>query len=301
MRLSSFNARTLFGAVALAAAAGAASGAQPAWADFVERDFPFFSSVLDARRLGNGLPADNLTPRGIILNLGAGGWVCFDLDLLRVAAVWTGSGVTPVSMAQGSYHVAGRKAPEGQEALPEPVGTVWVANGIYPGWQSGESCTFTDPRDPGPDPREVGRGPMLLKSGRFEALRLMNRGVRLEYRVGNTAVQERITGDVQPQQRKITRQFRLNPVSTPLWLLVGRKSASPAAQGLTLTVTARSFDKLGRPGAERRETPDGCYAVYVHPSEEPVEFEVTLALSGRSEAVEPEAVSASPKKSSSGR
>ena len=41
------------------------SKAASAWADFVETNFPFFSSVLDARKLGDGLPADNLTPRGI--------------------------------------------------------------------------------------------------------------------------------------------------------------------------------------------------------------------------------------------
>ena len=55
--------------------------------NWVEADFPFFSSVLDARNVGGGLPADNLTPRGIVLNLGHDCWACFDPDLLRVAAV----------------------------------------------------------------------------------------------------------------------------------------------------------------------------------------------------------------------
>ena len=49
-------------------------------------DFPFFSSVLDARRAGPGFPANNLTPRGLVVNLGRGYWVGFDTDLLRVAA-----------------------------------------------------------------------------------------------------------------------------------------------------------------------------------------------------------------------
>ena len=43
-----------------------AAAAKP-WADFVEPDFPFFNSVLDARKAGPGFPADNLTPRGIVL------------------------------------------------------------------------------------------------------------------------------------------------------------------------------------------------------------------------------------------
>src|SRR2546427_8788749 len=68
--------------------AGIAPEAAPgpaAWADFVETNFPFFSSVLDARKLGDGLPADNLTPRGIVLNLGNDCWACFDIDLLRMS------------------------------------------------------------------------------------------------------------------------------------------------------------------------------------------------------------------------
>ena len=56
---------------------GVAGTAPPAarWADWVEPDFPFFSSVLDARRAGAGLPENNLTPRGLMLNLGRGYWV----------------------------------------------------------------------------------------------------------------------------------------------------------------------------------------------------------------------------------
>src|SRR5262245_39942394 len=55
------------------------------WSDFMETNFPFFSSTLDARKLGKELPGDNLTPRGLILNLGNDCWSCFDLDLLRMS------------------------------------------------------------------------------------------------------------------------------------------------------------------------------------------------------------------------
>ena len=48
------------------------------FAEFVEPDFPFFSSVLDARKAGAGFPDTNLTPRGIILNLGLDCWAAFD-------------------------------------------------------------------------------------------------------------------------------------------------------------------------------------------------------------------------------
>ena len=150
-------------AASAAEASGPATGGErgeATGAEFVEADFPFFSSVLDARTTGLGLPADNLTPRGIILNLGHECWACFDTDLLRMSAIWTGKGLTPVSMAQGSYHVAGVKAPEGQENLPQPLGTLWLVNGIYPGWQVGEKISLADPREPCPDLRELGRGPL---------------------------------------------------------------------------------------------------------------------------------------------
>ena len=146
-------------------------GEQADWADFVETNFPFFSSVLDARRLGRELPADNLTPRGIILNLGNDCWACFDTELLRMSAVWVGQGISPVSMSQVSYHTPGTKAPEGQDSLPQVVGTPWIANGIYPGWQPGERFSLTDPREPAPDNKEVGRGPLSASAGRFKAVR----------------------------------------------------------------------------------------------------------------------------------
>src|SRR5260370_34624074 len=150
--------------------AGNAPEAAPgpaAWADFVETNFPFFSSVLDARKLGDGLPADNLTPRGIVLNLGNDCWACFDIDLLRMSAIWTGQGVSAVSMSQASYQSAGVKAIEGQANLTQLLGTPCLATGIEPGGQAGEHFATTPPREPGPDPKEVGRGPVSGSPARF--------------------------------------------------------------------------------------------------------------------------------------
>jgi hypothetical protein len=146
------------------------------WAEWVEPDFPFFSSVVDARAAGNGFPATNLTPRGLVLNLGGGHWAAFDTDLLRVAAIWNAQrtngdehsqGVTPKALAPGSYHHPDRKTQGGQSPAPEPDGKVQVANGIYPGWQTGASPSFADPREPAPTPEEVGRGPLTEEMGRF--------------------------------------------------------------------------------------------------------------------------------------
>ena len=149
------------------------------WAEWIEPDFPFFSSVLDAGRAGSGLPTRNLTPRGLIVNLGQGHWVAFDTDLLRVAAVWRGNAVTAKALAPGSYHEPDRKT-QGGQSPPEPDGKVWAANGIYPGWQVGARPSLDDPREPAPTVEEVGRGPVSDQIGRFGAVRLVRGGVVLD-------------------------------------------------------------------------------------------------------------------------
>jgi len=186
------------------------------WADWVEPDFPFFSSVLDARHAGPAFPADNLTPRALVLNLGHGLWAAFDTDLLRVAALWRGNGVTPKALAPGSYHQPDKKTPGGQTPAPEPDGTVWIANGIYPGWQAGASLSLTDPREPAPSPEEVGRGPLPETMGRFNAIRLATGGALLEYAVRGVDVREWISASADGKQ--IVRQFRLAPSSDVLSL-----------------------------------------------------------------------------------
>ena len=165
------------------------------WAEWVEPSFPFFSSVLDAREVGKDWPKDNLTPRGLVLNLGHNLWACYDTDLLRLSLIWQGEAgkppITPVALATGSYHVAGQKTKDGQEFLPQPTGTPWVANGIYPGWVVGEIPEYTDPREPTPSPEEVGRGPLNATMAVFKGVTMIEGGVLIDYEVGGRAIRER--------------------------------------------------------------------------------------------------------------
>ncbi len=195
-------------------------------AAWVEPDFPFFSSVLDARKAGAGMPADNLSPRGIVLNLGHDCWACFDPDLLRVSALWHGAGVTPTALAPGSYHDISRKTPGGQEGLPRADGKLWTATGIYPGWQLGAGLSLTDPRSPAPSPEEVGRGPLLETMGRFNALRLVGDTVVLEYTVGATAVHEWMTATDRDGLPVIERHFQIEASPEALRLVLGVKAAA---------------------------------------------------------------------------
>lgn len=240
------------------------------WGEAIEPDAPFVSSVLDARALGDGWPADNLTPRGLVLNLGHGLWACFDIDLLRVSAIWAGDGVTPVSMSVGSYHLAGAKAPEGQGTLPRLQGTPWLASGLYPGWQAGSAVTLTDPRPTDPDPRELGRGPLAPDLGRFRAIRLTADGPVLQYDVLGAAVEERIVArGAEGDHVAVERRFRVTGSTAPLQLLLGQRPAS--ASPLHVTMSAGSSTTPIEPRAK-----DGLLVATVVPTQR--EFRVTMAL-----------------------
>ena len=188
---------------------------------WIEADFPFFSSVVDARKAGAGFPANNLTPRGLVVRVGPETWAAFDVDLLRISAVWHGKGVTPVALAPGSYHKPDKKTPGGQSPLPEPDGPVWLANGIYPGWQVGSQVSFTDPREPAPSPEEVGRGPLSEQIGRFRAIRQVVGGVVLEYEVGGAAVRERMEEVREKETWTFVRKFEVAPSTSALSLVLG--------------------------------------------------------------------------------
>ncbi|MEM1440856.1 MAG: DUF6797 domain-containing protein [Verrucomicrobiota bacterium] len=164
---------------------------------FVEDDFPFFMQTLDAREFGEDPEPSNLTPRGIIVNLGADHYGCFDPDLLRWSLIWKanekGEFLTMDGMAPGSYRLPNRKAPAGQESLPRPIGTPLFATPALPGWLSTEDMDReSDPRERGiSDEGEVGIGPIPSSHGRFEGIDLSNGTLVLAYRVGEYPVLER--------------------------------------------------------------------------------------------------------------
>ncbi len=247
------------------------------WAEWVEPDFPFFSSVVDARELGEGWPKDNLTPRGLVLNLRNNLWACFDTDLLRLALIWQGEPgkppVTPVALASGSYHVAGQKTKDGQEFLPKPAGTPWLANGIYPGWQVGDTASYVDPRDPTPSPEEVGRGPVKAEAGRFLSVNHTADGVVLTFEVGGRRIREKLWSAPVEGKVVVLRQVSVSPGTQPLVFLPG----SP--ETVTHTPPPDAVDsKASQPASASKGT-----SVVQNPAPEPIVVEassepVTLGL-----------------------
>src|SRR6185503_13688722 len=122
-----------------------------------------------------------------------------------------------------SYLVPDRKTPGGQFPAPEPDGEVWLANGIYPGWQTGAWPSAADPREPAPSPEEVGRGPLPEEMGRFKAVRLVQGGAVLEYTAARAAIREWMTLSEHGGQPAIERQFHVGPSAEELWLVLGFK------------------------------------------------------------------------------
>lgn len=203
------------------------SAAADKWAPWVEKDFPFFSSSLDLRTKGADEKPWNVVPRGLILNLGHDCWVCFDTELLRVAAIWRGKGVTPEALGPLSYQEAGNfKTLGGQSKLPKPDGALVLTTGVYPGWQLGESISLKDPREPQPSAEEAGRGPLSAEHGRFKAVRITNNGVVLVYTVAGAEVQERFSAVGEGANAFVRRHIQLAPCTQPLSLILGRKPLS---------------------------------------------------------------------------
>ncbi len=192
---------------------------EPKWAPWQEPDFPFTSTSLDLRELDPKSVPMNVVPRGLLLNLGHEAWVCFDTELLRVAAVWRGHGVTAEALGPLTYQEAGNfKTRGGQELLPKPDGTILLSTGVYPGWQTGTEPSFTDPRPPQPSPEEPGRGPLTKAQGRFTAIRHETEGTVLAYQVAGAGIEDRfrfIDGVVQ-------RNLRIAPCDQPLTLILAR-------------------------------------------------------------------------------
>ncbi|HET6409129.1 MAG TPA: DUF6797 domain-containing protein [Chthoniobacteraceae bacterium] len=237
------------------------STAADPWAPWLEPRFPFFSSALDLRDFDPQSKPSNITPRGIVLNLGNNCWACFDTELLRMSAIWSGKAVTQAALAPLSYQ-KGIKTIGGQSKLPEPDGKIWLTNGMYPGWQFGETLSFQDPRDPQPTVDEPGRGPLPASAGRFVSVQLADRIAVLNYSLGGVAIREWVSAD--EDSLTTQRNFRVAASQNSLTLIVGRKE--PAASKVSISISGR---------AEIVENRD-YWVVRVSPHENPIQFAVAI-------------------------
>lgn len=153
--------------------------------DFVERDFPFISTSLDARDLGQFFPDDNLVARGLAFPLGDNVYACFDTDLLRWSVGWTGAYLPLVLLPQVSYHDFFDKSNDVPRIKGQPV----FANGTYPGWSTKQLIHYEV------RPEEHNRegffwGAMPTSYGRWNGVHTYGSQAVLTYTVGDTRIQE---------------------------------------------------------------------------------------------------------------
>ncbi|MCM8532869.1 MAG: PA14 domain-containing protein, partial [Lentisphaeraceae bacterium] len=105
------------------------------WEEWIEKDAPFFSSVVNGRELGTR-SSQSLLPRAIVFPLGQDFYAAYDVDLLRIASVWKAQGV-PLknpNMSVNSYPYEFKKVGSGQRGLPEINGELWFENKACPGF-----------------------------------------------------------------------------------------------------------------------------------------------------------------------
>ncbi len=152
-------------------------------------------------------PRDNDAMKGIAIRLGpgagTGGAVCFDTDLLRVSAGWTGGFLklrgTPFDGSHGTW--------------PEVEGEQVFGTRPGPGWARGDG----DFKDPRPEPF----GPLPADWARYKGLYRSGDGVVVSYTVGDASVLEMpgIIGEG-GDDPVITRTINVGPTARPLTMVV---------------------------------------------------------------------------------
>ena len=152
-------------------------------------------------------PSDNNAMKGIAIKLGSDpqkpAAICYDTDLLRVSAGWTGGFLkllgTPFDGSHGSWPVIG--------------GTQVFGTRKGPGW-AGPDGEFKDPR---PEPF----GPLPSTWAKYKGLYQSGDKVVISYTVGDVSVLEMpgVEG-VETETPIITRTFNVGPISKPITLVV---------------------------------------------------------------------------------
>jgi len=169
---------------------GGGGGDQGAW--FYKMDTgPVHSATITGQ-----WPDKNIANKGIAINIGAGvgkeglkAGVCFDTDLMRYVAGWTGGWLNMKGIAyDGSHGPAG----------PTVAGDQLFGTSAGPGWSKGDSFA---------DPRSEPFGPLPKNWAQYKGLYINGDKVVLSYTVGGSAVLE--LPSLEADGKIITRTFNL--------------------------------------------------------------------------------------------
>lgn len=183
------------------------------FAEFVEPDFPYITTSMDGRNLGEGFPNDNIAARVLAVKLGEDAAMAFDMDMLRWSVAWTGEFLPMVTMAQISYNDFHNK----DNLLPVIGGDPKLATGQYAGWTVG-TPQFNDPRPSPSHPNGLPWGALPQELGRWNGVYLVDGGVVLSYTIRGAEIFEK-PGLVQAGgEQAFTRTFDIQQQKETLTL-----------------------------------------------------------------------------------
>jgi len=163
----------------------------------IQDDFPFLKACIGAK-----FPGVNKANKGIAIRLGATAAMCFDQDLLRWSAGWTGGFVSTKGVTFDGSH----------GGHPELIGEQQFGLRVQPGWADA-SGSFKDPR-------KEPYGPLPRAWGRVEALHVNGMAVTVVYNVLGTRVVEQPTVVEKAGQVAFVRTIQVSKNSKDLTLAV---------------------------------------------------------------------------------
>ena len=179
-------------------------------------------------------------------------YICFDPDLMRVSAMWTGE----FSDFRGMQFKGGWNIARGPNINAEPH----VATKPGPGWAKDGS--FADPRNPK-------EGPLPKDWAQYKGLYLHGNKVIFSYRVGDCEILEMPGVQIDGDSVAFTRTFKLSASSKDLAVVLG--------EGVNIDE--------GSPGTGNSKTPAGAsfkmegtrLVLNIPAPKSPVRFKVSVA------------------------
>ena len=214
--------------------------AAPAKSGLIQDDFPFQKACIGAK-----FPGKNDANKGIAIRLGTNAAMCFDQDLLRWSAGWTGGFISPKGVTFDGSH----------GGHPELVGEQQFGLRVQPGWADA-SGSFKDPR-------KEPFGPLPRTWGRVSSLQVHGMEVTVSYDVLGTPIKERAEVVEQDGVTAFVRNLSLGKNAKELLAAVcevdgaqgkveGNQATLTAANGQVTTVVLS-----GAPTGAKLELADG--------------------------------------------
>ena len=159
-----------------------------------------------------GAGKDNITPKGIVIRLDKekNANICFDTELMRVTAAWSG----------GYLNLASRVFADNNNDFSTVDGDIQFATKIRPGWAKDDQRE--DPRAssvPG-DPKSAKDGPLPADWAKYKGLYIHGDEIVLSYTVGACPVLELPSVKFHGDNAAFTRTFKLGASEKALTLLV---------------------------------------------------------------------------------